>query len=325
MRRSAIVMIGSLLVLVATATPVAHAAPSGDYEITDLGTFDTSGPHPWDINNRGQIVGMTAKLGFSLDKKGEITLLDPPGGDWSPALAVNLRGQVVGQATLVEGTFGYLWHDGDWTNVTSGWIYSGAQDINNTGQVVGYGVPPEGGTFRAFLFDKGQVADLGDFGVGGSSWASGINDSGQVVGYAYTSSGTRAALWSDGEITDLGTLGGSYSWAQAISSNGLIAGQSATASGETHAFLWDSGVMTDLGTLGGTFSRAFGVNIFGQVVGDSTTESGERHAFVWENGVMTDLGTLGGTYSIATSINDRGIIVGTASTATEGHAVMWTR
>jgi probable HAF family extracellular repeat protein len=56
-----------------------------------------------------------------------------------------------------------------------------------------------------------------------------------------------------GNLTDLGTLGGTFSTAYGINSNGRIVGLSTTASGERHAFYWQSGVMTDMGTLGGSY------------------------------------------------------------------------
>jgi probable HAF family extracellular repeat protein len=67
-------------------------------------------------------------------------------------------------------------------------------------------------------------------------------------------------VYSNGKMTDLGTLGGptsagSGSAGVAINDSGQVAGNSTTASGGlTHAFLYSNGKMTDLGTLGGNSS-----------------------------------------------------------------------
>ncbi len=53
------------------------------------------------------------------------------------------------------------------------------------------------------------ITDLGNFG-GTSSSGTGINNNGQVVGYGYTAGNAayQAFLYSNGVMTNLGTLGG---------------------------------------------------------------------------------------------------------------------
>jgi probable HAF family extracellular repeat protein len=67
---------------------------------------------------------------------------------------------------------------------TLGGSSSGANGINDSGQVVGWAYPAGNGAEHAFLYSGGAMSDLGTLG-GTISGASGINDSGQVVGYAY--------------------------------------------------------------------------------------------------------------------------------------------
>ena len=126
------------------------------------------------------------------------------------------------------------------------------------------------------------------------------------------------------QITDLGSLGGTYSQATGINGSGQIVGYS-DASGGSHAFVSAvGGGLTDLGTLGGTTSVASGINTNGQVVGYGNTTSGNTHAFVWSAaGGMTDLGTLGGASSFGTAINGNGQVVGYSDISGSTHAFTW--
>jgi probable HAF family extracellular repeat protein len=78
------------------------------------------------------------------------------------------------------------------------------------------------------------------------SFANHINSSGAVVG----SSGSRAFVWQNCTMKDLGTLGGSQASAQSISKQGAIVGWSLNAAGRKRAFAYGGGfggLMTDLG------------------------------------------------------------------------------
>ena len=55
-----------------------------------------------------------------------------------------------------------------------------------------------------------KLLDLGTLG-GQNSFAFGINNLGQIVGTSELESGqSRAFLWENGEMMDLGTLGGQF-------------------------------------------------------------------------------------------------------------------
>ena len=145
---------------------------------------------------------------------------------------------------------------------------SDATGINNSGQVVGYSYTPSlGVTFHAFLYRNGEMTGL-DTPAGARSYAEGINDSGQVAGYYdYQNGNVGAFLYSNGTVTDLGTLGlpgYTTSRAYAINNSGQVVGESGTAWGTEHAFLDTSGTMTDLGTLGGADSSPTGSTTAGR-------------------------------------------------------------
>lgn len=157
-----------------------------------------------------------------------------------------------------------------------------------------------------------------------------INESGLILGNL----NGHAALWNDGVITDLGTLGGPASYAIALNNAGLAVGYSTTAAAATcpsglpspncHAFLWDGTTMHDLGTLGGDFSSPTAISSNGYITGRSKIASGEYHAFYWDGTTMNDLGTLGGPNSGGSDVDASGHVVGSSQAADgSSHAFEW--
>jgi probable HAF family extracellular repeat protein len=115
---------------------------------------------------------------------------------------------------------------------------------------------------------------LGTLGGDDESFGNAINNNGQVTGvsYAYSDYYYRAFLWSNGVMTDLGTLS-DVSISYGINDSGQVTGTSGRADGAySHAFLWSNGVMTDLNTLispgsGWELINATGINDAGQITG----------------------------------------------------------
>lgn len=121
-------------------------------------------------------------------------------------------------------------------------------------------------------------------------------DGSTSIGYAYSVPGLPAgdALGfrraSNGTITALGTLGGSWSIPNAVSANGaVIVGQSANGTTE-EAFVHRNGTMTGLGFLpGGSTSNATGISADGSVVvGYGDVAGGAIHAFTYANQTLLD-------------------------------------
>lgn len=71
-------------------------------------------------------------------------------------------------------------------------------------------------------------------------------------------------MYSDGVMTDIGTLGGNGGTAAyGINASADVVGASFTSgNASSHAFVYSGGTMTDIGTLGGSdlTSVAYGVN-----------------------------------------------------------------
>ena len=119
--------------------------------MTDLGTLGGDRSEANGINDSGQVVGYAHNASDQsrafLYDSGVMTDLGTFGGDYSRANGINDSGQVVGEATIPSGLpHAFLYHSGTMTDLNgllppdSGWehLYD-AWDINNNGQIVGYG------------------------------------------------------------------------------------------------------------------------------------------------------------------------------------------
>lgn len=140
-----------------------------------------------------------------------------------------------------------------------------------------------------------------------------VNVSGQVAG----NSGNRAFLYKDGQLIDLGHLGGNETEAFGINAAGDVVGTSDLPDGARRAFVYRNGVMTSLGTLGGRNSDATDINDAGQIVGHAHAGSQVDYAFLYSGGQMQSLGSLGPAWSEAHAINASGQVVGNYTTGPE--------
>jgi len=263
---------------------LASSATAQTYIATDLGTLHAGSARVHGVNDSGQAVGASGH---------------PHGAD-THAFFWQKQGGIRDLGTLPGGD------------------YSAAYAINDSGVVVG--TSNTATTMHAFSWTSAQgLTDLGTLPGENASSALAINNQGQIVG----SSGDHAALWSGGNIQDLGTLGGATSEAHGINNPGSVVGVSDTSTGP-HAFLWQNGAMQDMGLLSGdTSSRADHINDSGMVVGASQGSGGVR-AFVWTSaGGMQPL-TGDGIYSEAFAINSAGQVVGEQATSLGTRAFLWT-
>jgi len=210
--------------------------------------------------------------------------------------------------------------------------------------------------FHAFQWRQGQLVDLGSLPGGYSAFPSGISKNGLIAGQAINGAldpilgcpEENAVFWQNGQITNLGTLGGYESGAGMVNSHGQVTGFSGNATPDpyslvglgtqTRAFVWDkTNGMQDIGTLGGPDAFSPFINERGQVAGFSYASDMAVDPFLWEppterhpNGKMIDLGSLGGTFGAegdGVALNNRGQVVGASNLAGDVyfHPFLWTK
>ncbi len=290
------------------------------FSLTEIGTFGGNTVAK-DINESGQVVGTSVDsnghtVAF-LFEDGTMTSLGSPLGGDTRANAINDLGQVAFFSYSASGStwYGYRYDSGSYTLISPA-TYSSAEDINNSGVVVGY---ENYGTETPIYFDS-TTHTLNKLGrTHGQVY--GINDAGQMCGITYNPPSQWQAFYYDGvNVVDIGTLGGSLSNAKSINNSNQIVGFAHVAGNQFHAFLYGDNNMIDLGVLNGdTESFAWDINDLGQVVGQSSSASNER-AFLYDDNQLYDLNTLtvdlptGWTLAQANAINESGQIVGYAST-----------
>jgi probable HAF family extracellular repeat protein len=367
--------IGLMALLVIGISTAAGAQPP-TYVIQDLGVVPgMTDAVPTHINSNGDVVGISSAgeekcaAGYKASQKG----MEDIGGLGSRAFALNDVGSVVGDANFqgpgagavlashaafFKGGFAYD------LGTLEGTLYSRANDINASEQIVGFASTTLDGPYsRAFVWTNQTMLDLGTLG-GAYAQANAINDNGFVTGWSQTATGnliaqTHAFLYELKEpgspippMRDLGTLGGFNSYGTCINASNHVVGYSDISKTNNlfHGFFYNDGKMTDLGSLApytpkGNYSAALGINSSDQVVGYTfiPVYPAAEHpvqvkqvAFVWGNhgqiNQMFDLNTLtgrpGARYYLfsAVAINDNGQIAASAIVAGDNsvHAVLLT-
>jgi probable HAF family extracellular repeat protein len=176
--------------------------------IKDLGTLGGFTSEATGINNAGQIVGRSDdKDGFVrafLYENGQMRSLGTLGGDWSQASAINENGAVAGTSMTANGeVHAFVYSGGVMTDVSGVKVLT-VSAINDSNDVVGMWLPPQGyAGYTGFIYRGGVMQSL----VPGYSEPVGINNSGIVVGYAHFGQDGHAFVWDKTKgLQDLNSL-----------------------------------------------------------------------------------------------------------------------
>ena len=192
----------------------------------DLGTLGGPESFAFLLNERGQVAGMSfpnsipsSNCPFPLIthpflwEDGKMVDLGALGGTCGLSMALNNRGQVVGQSNLAgdQTAHPFLWDTGTLSDLgTLGGTFGMALWINDAGEIVGGATNQNDQAFHAFLWRHGVMTDLGTVDGDACSAAANINSKGQVVGTsakncAFTTD-QHAFLWESGQMIDLNTF-----------------------------------------------------------------------------------------------------------------------
>lgn len=177
------------------------------------------------------------------------------GGNYSVALGIDDADRIVGYSTLPGESHvrAFLWENGTMSPLASpaGASEVYAYDISNTGYIVGTAAGP--GAAKPYLWTNGVISPLPIPASSRTGGAAAVNNAGVAVGTYEVNqfTGSFAAVsWQNGQMSELGNLGGSvgYSSASDVNNLGQVVGTTNSANGFT-GFLWSDGVMYDLRSL----------------------------------------------------------------------------
>jgi probable HAF family extracellular repeat protein len=267
------------------------------------------------INDRGDVLVSVISPG-KYDYRSRAVL-------WRDGVRVVLGdlGGDLGDSTVEPQTVAAAWN-------TSGQIV-GSSLVRKPGFIRGLDRTESGGEpewYHPYLWENGVMHDLGTLAplpCPGSatatdcSWgvALDINSHGVVVGKSNGADGkTRAFIWQNGVMRDLGVSPGHTTAALAINDRGQVLGtiDGYPDPGPARIFLWDNGAaqVIDAGT--NFHAQMLGPN--GEVIGGDSIG-----VAVWQDGRLTDLGE-----GYATAVNGRGEIVGVSGGMGGGNrTVIW--
>lgn len=176
------------------------------------------------------------------------------------------------------------------------------RDINNTGEVIGYG--GGGGIFWSAISGEWQYFQAPN----GAAHPLSNNNQGQIVGYDKDSLGYHSILWNNLDEPQTISDFGSASWAYDINDAGIVVGEAKDVFGHNFGYIWDQ--LNDPRPFMGVniISCANAINDVGQIVGATYDINRGWKPFIWQDNQLNEF--LGNTIGSASRINNSGTVVG---------------
>ncbi|MBA3912523.1 MAG: hypothetical protein H0X25_01380 [Acidobacteriales bacterium] len=218
----------------------------------------------------------------------------------SLAVCAPCVGQSTGRSSAVNLTF---------TSYDApGALITAIEDINGSGEMVGYyGFQPVGPA-TGFILKDGQLTTFTY--EGNSTFPRGLNDSGLIAGYALVGNNYAAFTYDGTKFTTIMPPGKAVTWVFGISESGAVVG--GTGAGlPNEAFETIAGKYRDVTPPPGGFieATAAGINKYGEVAG--TTTGAGTLGFMYKQGKFRILEVPGDKQvTDAWDINDNHMIVG---------------
>lgn len=324
-----------LLTAVVPASAVPGPAPEGaaaapQYEVAAVISDGDRSPIGRGLNETGTIAGYTGypyTKAFVWDSASGLTTLPGlPGDTRRFAFDVNDAETVVGHSGYEsieppQRAVRWVGRVPENLGVLPGGTDSHAEAINEAGTIVGWSNSSSGN--HAFVWtEAGGMVDITPSAPPSQiAYAYDVNEADQVTGHV----GSRAFVWDDGVLTDLGVPPGyAFSFAYAINDAGVVAGHVTTASGSAERIArWTPGIGWEVLGGVGDLNLSWGINNDGTIVGEGRPSAGIERGFVYLEGVglrsLSDLLTTNvWTILYAFDVDDAGRIVAYGSNRQTG-------
>ena len=251
--------------------PVPTAISSSGFVTGSAFNLDSYNAVIWDTSGNPQLLfPNTTSESFAIDINATNQVLIDPYLIWDKGVVTSLAAGNTGatiiggqindatqlsftRLTLVNGQYLYRASRADYSSaielgVLPGQTQSWANNLNNSGDVVGYSYTTSYIETRATLWRNGNIIDVGVLSGQTNSTATDINDNGRIVG----TSGGRLFTWENGVMSDLGTI----SDLRGTSNFGSVSSLGGTSDlGGVHGFVLAVGVI-GVGCLGAGRGRS---------------------------------------------------------------------
>jgi len=193
--------------------------------------------------------------------------------------------------------------------------------VGNNGTLL-FNVPTPQSEFhgtQAYALRNGVAEHLPLYSPSGENHVNAINNAGLIVGSASGDArcnewgicrgNSRAVIFGDGAVTDLGTLNGhSESGATAVNNHGTIVGFSGkTLAGNGASFIYENGTMRNL-NVGTDSTVPVAINDAGQIAGTNWLGLQGRGSWLMSNGQVEYFTLPGGATAI--DLNNAGELIG---------------